>query len=91
MMHARISTEHDAFHFFGEVNPYNLETLRQHVRQTMHDDGGIRLLVEIEPADQRAFNQRTARWLPRLVATGTDVQIAVQALTCRTPVRRIGA
>ena len=91
MMHARISTEHDAFHFFGEVTPYNLETLRQHVRQTLHDDSGVRLLVEIEPADQRAFTERTARWLPRLAAKGTDVRIAVQALTCQTPGRRAGA
>lgn len=79
MLHARIRTPHDAFHFIAEVNPYNLQTLRQHMRQSLREDGQLRISVAIDPADQPAFARYTARWLPQLIEAGMVVEMD---LTC---------
>ena len=78
MLHAVIRTESDAFHFFGEVNGYNVQTLQQHVRQTVHDTGAVRLQFEIDPEDQETFRASAARWLSRLMNDGTVVEVAVR-------------
>jgi hypothetical protein len=75
MLHARIRTPHDAFHFIAEVNPYNLQTLRQHVRQSLREDGPLRISVAIDPADEAVFARYTARWLPQLIEAGTVVEV----------------
>lgn len=75
MLHARIRTLHDAFHFIAEVNPYNLQTLRQHVRQSLREDGPLRISVAIDPADEAAFARYTARWLPQLIEAGMVVEV----------------
>lgn len=77
MFHAHIRTPHDAFHFIAEVNPYNLQTLRQHVRQSLREDGALKISVLIDPPDQRAFARYTARWLPQLIEAGTQVEVDV--------------
>lgn len=79
MLHARISTQYDSFHFIAEVNPYNLQTLRQHVRQSLRDDAQLKVSVAIDVADQPAFARYTARWLPQLIEAGTvaEVEVAV--------------
>jgi hypothetical protein len=75
MLHAHIRTPRDAFHFIAEVNPYNLQTLRQHVRQSLREDGPLRLSVALDPADQPAFARYTARWLPQLIEAGMVVEV----------------
>lgn len=77
MLHARIGTQHDALHFIAEVNPYNLQTLRQHVRQSLRDDAQLKLSLAIDLADQPAFARYTARWLPQLIEAGTVVEMEV--------------
>ena len=77
MLHAVIRTDVDAFHFFGEVNGYNLQTLQQHVRQTVREGGTVRLQMHIEPADRAAFHASADRWLSRLANAGTVVEIKV--------------
>jgi hypothetical protein len=77
MLHARIRTTHDAFHFIAEVNAYNLQTLRQHVRQSLREDGQLTISMRIDPSDQRAFERYTAPWLPALIESGTPVELNV--------------
>ena len=77
MFHAHIRTAHDAFHFIAEVNSYNLQTLRQHVRQSIREEGALSISVQIDSSDQRAFARHTAAWLPQLIETGTQVEVDV--------------
>lgn len=77
MFHARICTPNDAFHFIAEVNSYNLQTLRYHLRQTMREDAHVKLSLQIDPSDERNFARYTARWLPGLIAAGTEVEMDV--------------
>jgi hypothetical protein len=79
MLHAEIRSGRDAFHFIGEVSGYNLQTLREHVRQTAREDGAVHLRVNIDPDDQLAFRRYTGKWLPRLAAAGTTVEVNVTA------------
>jgi hypothetical protein len=75
MFHARICTAHDAFHIIAEVNPYNLQTLRHHLRQSMREGDHVKLSLQIDPSDRRNFDRFTARWLPGLIASGTEVEM----------------
>ncbi len=77
MLHAVIRSDRDALHFFGEVSGYNLQTLRQYVRESRRDSGALHVRVEIEPGDQPVFAKQTARWLSALVNRGTVVEVEV--------------
>jgi len=77
MLHAVIRSSRDAMHFFAEVNGYNLQTLRQHVRQTNREDGPVHLRVEIDPHDQAAFVHYSTRWLRALSQRGAAVEVEV--------------
>jgi hypothetical protein len=77
MLHAVIQTDSDAFHFFGEVNGYNMQTLHQHVCQTMREVGSVRLLLRIDPADQEVFKALGPKWLSNVA--GTIVEVSVRA------------
>jgi hypothetical protein len=78
MLHAVIRTDNDAFHFFGEVSGYNVQTLQQHVRHTVREAGAVRLQFKIDPEDQEVFRASTARWLSQLASDGTVVEVAVR-------------
>jgi len=75
MLHAVIQTDNDAFHFFGEVNGYNMQTLRQHVCQTMREVGSVRLLVRIDPTDREAFKTLGRKWLSNVSETIVEVSV----------------
>ncbi len=77
MLHAVIRSGRDALHFIAEVNGYNLQTLRQHVRQTSREDGPVHLRVEIDADDQAAFVHYANRWLRGLSQRGTAVEVEV--------------
>ena len=77
MLQAVIRSSRDAMHFFAEVNGYNLQILRQHVRQTSREDGPVHLRVEIDPHDQAAFVHYTTRLLRALSQRGTAVEVEV--------------
>jgi len=77
MLHAVIRSENDTFHFFGEVSGYNLQTLRDHVRETTRDVGPVHLRVEIDHDDQKVFRRYTGKWLPHLADAGATVEIEV--------------
>ena len=72
MMHAVIRNSNDSIHLIGHVDPYNMESLRDHVRgMTRH--GEVSLSIEIEPSDTEALHRHAGRWLGRLIATGARV------------------
>ena len=77
MLHAVIRSDRDALHFFGEVSGYNLQTLRQYVRQSNQDCDTLHIRVEIEPDDQPAFATHAASWLPALTHAGAVVEVEV--------------
>ena len=78
MLHAVIRTGQDAFHFFGEVNGYNLQTLRQHVRHGAREGGPLHLRFEIEPADEVSFARHGKRWLEALAKRGTVIEVVAR-------------
>ena len=77
MLHAVIRSGREALHFFGEVNPYNLQTLRDHVRQSAREDRTIQIRVEVDPKDRLTFDHLAATWLPRVQDSGAVVEVAV--------------
>jgi hypothetical protein len=83
MLHAHIRTAHDAFHFIAEVNPYNLQTLRQHVNQSLREDGQLTISMQIDSADEAVFARHAARWLPALIEAGTAVELGVAPPTAK--------
>ncbi|HUI28289.1 MAG TPA: hypothetical protein VL403_19570 [Candidatus Kryptonia bacterium] len=77
MLHAVIRSGRDALHFFGEVSPYNLQTLRDHVRQSARESDPLHLRFEIARSDRSAFAHYTEGWLPKLRKSGATVEVAV--------------
>ena len=49
MMHAVIRSSNDTIHLIGHVDPYNVESLRDHVRG-MSRHGDVSLSIEIAPS-----------------------------------------
>jgi hypothetical protein len=82
MMHAVIRSSNDTIHLIGHVDPYNVESLRDHVRG-MARHGDVSLSIEIEASDTEALQRHAGRWLGRLVATGA--RVAVRAGTTPVP------
>lgn len=77
MLHARIRTSHDAFHFIAEVNSYNLQTLRQHLRQSIRESAEVKLSLLLEACDEPDFARYTAGWLPDLIQAGIKVEMDI--------------
>ncbi len=81
MLHAVIQSGEQAVHFYGEVNGYNLQTLREFVRDSDVGSPGVRLSLKIDPEDQGVFNAHSRRWLQRLSGAGTPVDVHVRYAT----------
>lgn len=76
MLHATIESDRERFHFSCEVTGYDLETLQHHVQQTARQGSAVRLRLEIEPTDRKAFARFGQEWLPRVANRGTvEVQV----------------
>lgn len=75
MLHAVVRSEQSALHFYGEVSGYNVQTLRQHVRQALRDGSPVHLRLEILPADREAFGYYAGRWLRALRRSGAMVEV----------------
>ena len=80
MLHARIRTTHDAFHFIAEVNSYNLQTLRQHVRQSIREGAEVKLSLLIDACDEIDFARYAAPWLPDLIQAGMTVEMDINSV-----------
>jgi hypothetical protein len=75
MLHAVIRTEYDAFHFFGEVNGYNMQTLCQHVAQSTREGCTARLQLRIDATDRENFETHCSKWLSRIAGTRVDIRV----------------
>jgi hypothetical protein len=79
MLHAVIRSDRSALHFFGEVNGYNLQTLRKYVRHSAADDGPLQVHLRIAPDDQPAFVKHARRWVRVMANAGNLVRVVVAA------------
>jgi hypothetical protein len=79
MLHAVIRSDRSALHFFGEVNGYNVQTLRQYARHSAADDGALQVHLRIAANDRPAFVKHTRRWLRGLARAGNLVRVEVSA------------
>ncbi len=79
MFHATIRTSRDALHIIGEVDPYNLQTLQQHVRGASRDAnrGAVYLLIQVNTRDGPEFARYAQPWLQRLKSRGVRVDVQV--------------
>lgn len=75
MLHAVIRSDHDALHFIGEVNLYNLETVEQHVRSYLKEGDRLELRFEVDPKDRRRFEQQAGPFLSRYTSSGIPVEV----------------
>jgi len=82
MLHATIHGGQETLHFFGEVAPYNLQTLQQYVRSLRRDHDRLSLRVEVDAGDESDFHRYAGRWLRRL--SGRGVRVDVEAVSAAT-------
>lgn len=77
MLYAVIRCGSESLHFLGKVSAYNIQTLRNHARQSTETVDALQLLFEIAPADQQAFVRCTKNWLSHLRRCGAKVEVKV--------------
>jgi hypothetical protein len=73
-MHAVIRNRHDSLHLIGHVDAYNLESLRDHTK-AMARAGGLSVVIEVSPTDERRLTEHAGRWLDRLARDGASVLV----------------
>jgi len=74
MMHAVIRGGHDVLHLIGHVDPYNIESLRDHVA-SMTRNGEVSLFIEVTAKDSRQLSNRAGDWLDHLPRQGVSVKV----------------
>ncbi|MBI3786124.1 MAG: hypothetical protein HY270_22280 [Deltaproteobacteria bacterium] len=79
MLHAEIRWAQSALHLLGEVDGYNLRTLRQHLGQALRETGTVRVSIDLSPQDLPRFVRQTGYWLPQLEQHGAVVALNVHA------------
>lgn len=73
MLEARIASTRGSLYYAGGAQPYDLEILRQHVRDAVGDrPGDVRLEVILPNAP---LEPHMALWLRRLAASGIVVRV----------------
>ena len=75
MLYAVIRSRNEALHFIAELNPYNLETLRDYARGTSRECGSTDLKIAVPAADQKTLRRYTRGWRSRLNKAGVSVSI----------------
>lgn len=79
MFQAHIQSGQTAVHLRGDMDAYNLEALQGFAHKAHRDAGPVHLKLCIDPCDRDAFEQQSNRWLRHLVASGTVVEVVVNA------------
>jgi hypothetical protein len=74
MMRAVIRNGSESLHLIGHVDPYNLESLRDHTT-SMAGHGQLFLTIDVSPNDKARLDQHAGRWLARLSQTGAHVVV----------------
>lgn len=74
MLEARIIAPRGSLYFAAEATPYDLETLRQHVRQSIphRDAGEVTLELSIDGSSEGPV---VATWLKAIAAVGVQVRL----------------
>jgi hypothetical protein len=75
MFHAVIRDQGGALHLIADVDPYNLETLRQHVAQSMREAPPVHLRIDVQQDQHQALDARLRRWVKRITRSGAEVEI----------------
>jgi hypothetical protein len=75
-MYAVIRTDHDALHFIGKLDAYNVESLREHARAMRRDRDAVEAWISIDPAERRGLGSIADRWFAGFEADGIHVELA---------------
>jgi hypothetical protein len=75
-MYAVIRTDHDALHFIGKLDAYNVESLREHARAMRRDRSAVVAWISIDPAERRGLGSVADRWFAGFEADGVRVELA---------------
>jgi hypothetical protein len=75
-MYAVIRTDHDALHFIGKLDAYNVESLREHARAMRRDRDAVEAWISVDPAERRGLGSIADRWFAGFEADGVRVQLA---------------
>jgi len=71
MLEARIVSPRGSLYVAAEATPYDLETLRLHLRALSPEAGDVQLEVRVDDAD--VIVPALSAWLRKLAATGVQV------------------
>ena len=82
MLEARIVSPRGSLYYSGESQPYDLETLWEHVRDVTCDSDGRDVQLELV-VDDDGIDTDVSSWIHKVTANGVQVRL----LFARTPPR----
>lgn len=74
MLEARITAPRGSLYYAAEATPYDLETLRQHLREFLPEHGGDEVTLELS-VDDGPGGSAVADWLRAMMAAGVHVRV----------------
>jgi hypothetical protein len=75
MFHAVIRSGGSVLHLFAELDPYNLETLRQHVAGALRENPPVHVAIGVDAHEREELKGRLRCWARRLEGRGAAVEI----------------
>jgi hypothetical protein len=88
MLRATVRSGHEAVHFIGDLNGYNLQTLQLHARGALKESGSALVELELDESDAQTWQQYAQRWLARMDRAGVSVLVRAETGGVRGPARR---
>jgi hypothetical protein len=82
MFHAVVRTRGSVLHLLAELDPYDLETLRQHIVLALRENPPVHVAIGVEAHEPEELQGRLRRWARRLEGSGAAVEIG------RLPIRK---
>jgi hypothetical protein len=79
MFHAVIHARQSSLHLVAETDPYNLETLRQHVVDAVRQSEPVRLHIDVHPEQRDELVGRIRKWVKRIEEAGAQVEVVASA------------
>ena len=79
MLRAIIRSGHEALHFIGDLNGYNLQTLQLHARSALKEIGSARVELELDESDAVTWKHYERAWLARMDRAGVTVLVRAKA------------
>jgi hypothetical protein len=78
MLRAVIRSGHEALHFIGDLNGYNLQTLQLHARGALRESGSARVELELDESDAAVWKHYGRGWLARMDRAGVPVLVRAE-------------